>query len=384
MEHALVLVIKFLFCPNRRADGIESKAKKKHKKIISIFFFVFKATSPRSFPSSLSVTAVLEYIFSSNMSDQAAQFKAKGNEFFKAKDYSTAIEWYTKAVDADPQNRVYYSNRSAAYSALRDYEAAAKDGEMCIRCDPDWNKGYFRHASALQGLKRYQEALKVVNTGLSRRAVSDDKSLVGLRDTLAPLAERQRQAAMANMANNQRLKEEGNAFFKQREYMKAIEKYQAAIDDPSTQNGDEVYISCYNNMAGAKQQLHDHKGVVEASSMVLEVSVTRLSNFQFDSVVQRSEHPLEWDCKSLRLRACVFALSLFPDLHHARLYPPVWLIGWFRLQVDSLHFPPLLSAASSIFRTYILLCTNPKLMSHNYLYFSLLYSPILYDSYSVR
>ena len=63
--------------------------------------------------------------------DQAAAFKAKGNEFFKAKDYTTAIEWYTKAVDADPQNRVYYSNRSAAHAALRNYEAAAKDGEMC-------------------------------------------------------------------------------------------------------------------------------------------------------------------------------------------------------------------------------------------------------------
>merc|ERR1712146_460836 len=125
-------------------------------------------------------------------------------------------------------------------------------------------------ATALEGLKRYQDALKVVSTGLARKAVSDDKSLVGVRDRIAPLAERERQAAMSNMPTNQRLKEEGNAFFKQREYMKAIEKYQAAIDDPATQNGDAIYISCYNNMAGAKQQLHDHPGVVEAASMVLE------------------------------------------------------------------------------------------------------------------
>lgn len=202
--------------------------------------------------------------------DQAAAFKAKGNEFFKAKDYATAVEWYSKAVDADPQNRVYYSNRSAAYAALRDYAKAAQDGELCVRCDPDWNKGYFRQATALQSLKRYQDALKVVNTGLARKTVSDDKNLVALRDTLVPLAERQRQAAMSTMANNLRLKEEGNAFFKQREYMKAIHKYEAAVADPATTNGDAVYISCYNNMAGAKQQLHDHKGVVEASSMVLE------------------------------------------------------------------------------------------------------------------
>ena len=38
----------------------------------------------------------------------------------------------------------------AAYSALRNYAAAAQDGELCVRCDPDWNKGYFRQATALQ------------------------------------------------------------------------------------------------------------------------------------------------------------------------------------------------------------------------------------------
>lgn len=200
----------------------------------------------------------------------APGFKAKGNEYFKAKDYPNAIEWYTKAVNADPQNRVYYSNRAAAYTAMRDYAKAAADGALCVRCDPDWNKGYFRHATALQGLKKYGDALKVVNTGLARQTVSDDKNLVSLRDTLVPLAEAEQKRAKSNMANNLLLKTEGNEFFKAREFMKAVAKYQAAVEDPATQPGDEIYISCYNNMAGAKQQLHDHKGVVEASSMVLE------------------------------------------------------------------------------------------------------------------
>ena len=83
----------------------------------------------------------------------------------------------------------------------------------CVRCDPDWNKGYFlARRRRSRGLKRYQDALKVVSTGLARKAVSDDKSLVGVRDRIAPLAERERQAAMSNMPTNQRLKEEGNAF----------------------------------------------------------------------------------------------------------------------------------------------------------------------------
>ena len=156
----------------------------------------------------------------------APGFKAKGNEYFKAKDYPNAIEWYTKAVNADPQNRVYYSNRSAAYTAMRDYAKAAEDGALCVRCDPNWNKGYFRHATALQGLKKYVEALKVVNTGLARQSVSDDKNLVSLRDTLTPLAEAEQKRAKSNMANNLLLKTEGNEFFKAREFMKAVQKYQ--------------------------------------------------------------------------------------------------------------------------------------------------------------
>jgi stress-induced-phosphoprotein 1 len=202
--------------------------------------------------------------------EDAVGFKAKGNEFFKAKDYPQAIEWYTKAVDADPSNRVYYSNRAAAYTAQRDWASAKQDGELCIRCDPDWNKGYFRLATALQGSKQFGAALKVVNTGLARKSVSDDKNLVNLRDSLAPLAKQEAERAKTGMSNNMRLKTEGNEFFKNRECEKAIAKYDQAIADPSTTPGDDVFISCYNNKAAAMQQLHDHKGVVEASSMVLE------------------------------------------------------------------------------------------------------------------
>jgi stress-induced-phosphoprotein 1 len=200
----------------------------------------------------------------------APGFKAKGNEFFKAKDYPQAIEWYTKAVNADPQNRVYYSNRAAAFTAMKDWSSAKTDGELCIRCDPDWNKGYFRLATALQGAKKFIDALKVVNTGLARKTVSDDKNLCSLRDSLNPLAQQEGERNKSGMANNLRLKTEGNELFKNRECEKAIAKYDQAIADPATKPGDEVYISCYNNKAAAMQQLHDHKGVVEASSMVLE------------------------------------------------------------------------------------------------------------------
>ena len=37
------------------------------------------------------------------------EFKNKGNEFFKKGQHDEAIAWYTKAVEAEPSNHVYYS-----------------------------------------------------------------------------------------------------------------------------------------------------------------------------------------------------------------------------------------------------------------------------------
>lgn len=202
---------------------------------------------------------------------EAPQFKAKGNEFFKARDYASAIEWYTKAVDADPENRVYYSNRSAAYSAARQYDLAAEDGRSCIRCDPDWNKGYFRLATALKSMGNYMEAHKAVTRGLVRPAVSNDPALLKLQAELEPHAKQAEAKERQGLPENERLKAQGNDLFKSQEFEKAIAKYQQALQHPLTESGNnKIYISCWNNISECRKQLHDHAGTVEAASMVLE------------------------------------------------------------------------------------------------------------------
>ena len=47
------------------------------------------------------------------MADQAAAavaLKDQGNKAFAAHDWPTAIEFYTKAIEADPTQPTYYSN----------------------------------------------------------------------------------------------------------------------------------------------------------------------------------------------------------------------------------------------------------------------------------
>ena len=74
----------------------------------------------------------------------AAEFKEEGNKYFKDEDYLKAAASYTKAIKADPQNHVLYSNRSAALLKLKKITKALEDAEQCIKLKPDWEKGYFR------------------------------------------------------------------------------------------------------------------------------------------------------------------------------------------------------------------------------------------------
>ena len=80
----------------------------------------------------------------------APGFKAKGNEFFKAKDYPQAIEWYTKAVDADPANRVYYSNRAAAYTGKRHFSHHLVSSSTL--CNQQWNPPVGTPVSPISGI----------------------------------------------------------------------------------------------------------------------------------------------------------------------------------------------------------------------------------------
>ena len=48
-----------------------------------------------------------------------ADAKAKGNEFFKQKNYEEAVKCYSEAIEANPKDHTIYGNRSASYSNMK-------------------------------------------------------------------------------------------------------------------------------------------------------------------------------------------------------------------------------------------------------------------------
>lgn len=75
---------------------------------------------------------------------EAEEFKAAGNKALQSNNLTDAIENYTKAINADGTNHVYYSNRSAAYLKKGDGNNALEDAVSTIAINPEFSKGYSR------------------------------------------------------------------------------------------------------------------------------------------------------------------------------------------------------------------------------------------------
>lgn len=74
----------------------------------------------------------------------AEKHKQEGNAYMNGKQYDEAIDAYTKAIERDPSNPVYFSNRAAAHSSKTDHLSAVVDAEKAIELDPKFVRGYSR------------------------------------------------------------------------------------------------------------------------------------------------------------------------------------------------------------------------------------------------
>ncbi|XP_051894045.1 small glutamine-rich tetratricopeptide repeat-containing protein alpha-like [Pristis pectinata] len=97
---------------------------------------------------------------------KAELLKTEGNEQMKIENYPSAVDYYTKAIELNPNNAVYFCNRAAAYSKLGNYTGAVQDCEKAIAFDPCYSKAYGRMGLALASLNKYSEAVNYYKKAL--------------------------------------------------------------------------------------------------------------------------------------------------------------------------------------------------------------------------
>ena len=120
--------------------------------------------------------------------ETAVSWKEKGNKFVQERQYAEALNCYSKAIELDANDPILYSNRSAMYYNLNYFDNAIIDAEMAITLRPTYAKAYLRKGNALEGLKRYKEALDSYEAGLKQDP--DNEQLIEAQKKLKELMEK--------------------------------------------------------------------------------------------------------------------------------------------------------------------------------------------------
>lgn len=94
------------------------------------------------------------------------ELKNKGNALFQEGKFEESIELFSQAIELNPSNHVYYSNRSGAYASLENYHQALEDAAKCVELNPSWAKGYVRKGLAQFYLEQVKEAKETYEAGL--------------------------------------------------------------------------------------------------------------------------------------------------------------------------------------------------------------------------
>ena len=106
--------------------------------------------------------------------DEAEKLKAQGNAAMQKKDYASAIDFYTKALEIVPLNPIYLSNRAAAYSGALKHEEAQQDAEMAVAADPKYSKAWSRLGLARFALGDAKGSMEAYKQGMEAEGGGSD------------------------------------------------------------------------------------------------------------------------------------------------------------------------------------------------------------------
>ncbi|GJP46588.1 hypothetical protein CLOM_g5862 [Closterium sp. NIES-68] len=176
--------------------------------------------------------------------EEAVREKEAGNAAYKKKEFESAVEHYSRAVELDDSDITFLTNRAAVYLEMGKYEECIAD------CDRAVERGREVHAD----FKLVARALTRKGSALAKQAktaadyepaiAAFNKALTEHRnpDTLKKLNEAEKarkeleQQEYYDPAIADQEREKGNEEFKQQKFPEAVKHYTEAMQDPEIQS----------------------------------------------------------------------------------------------------------------------------------------------------
>lgn len=184
---------------------------------------------------------------------KALEEKELGNAAYKKKDFETALQHYERAIELDPTNITYLTNKAAVFFEQANWDLCLKMCEEAVKKGREYRADFKIIAKALARmgnvhfkLERWEEALKWFDKSLAEHR--NPSVLTKKSETQKKLKEAERRAYIDPQKSLEE-KEKGNALFKEGKFPEAMKHYDEAIK----RNPDDAKL--YSNRAACYQKL---------------------------------------------------------------------------------------------------------------------------------
>ncbi|XP_009604962.1 hsp70-Hsp90 organizing protein 3-like [Nicotiana tomentosiformis] len=202
----------------------------------------------------------------------AQKEKEAGNAAYKKKDFETAIQHYSKAIELDDEDISFITNRAAVYLEMGKYEDCMKDCDKAVERGRELRSDYKMIARALtrkgtslvkmaKTSKDYEPAIETFQKALTEHRNPD--TLKKLNDAEKAKKELEQQEYYdPQIADEER--EKGNHFFKEQKYPDAVKHYTESLRrNPKDPRAYSNRAACYTKLGALPEGLKDAEKCIE-------------------------------------------------------------------------------------------------------------------------
>ncbi|CAJ2650519.1 unnamed protein product [Trifolium pratense] len=203
---------------------------------------------------------------------EAQKEKEAGNAAYKKKDFDTAIQHYSKALELDDEDVSFLTNRAAVYLEMGKYEDCIKDCDKAVERGRELRSDYKMIARALtrkgtamgktaKCSKDYEPVIETYQKALTEHRNPD--TLKKLNEAEKAKKELEQQEYYdPELADKER--EKGNDYFKQQKYPEAIKHYTESLKrNPKDPKAYSNRAACYTKLGAMPEGLKDAEKCIE-------------------------------------------------------------------------------------------------------------------------
>ncbi|KAK7307803.1 hypothetical protein VNO77_41182 [Canavalia gladiata] len=220
---------------------------------------------------------------------EALKEKDSGNAAYKKKDFDTAIQHYSKALELDDEDISYLTNRAAVYLEMGKYEECISDCDKAVERGRELRSDYKMIARALtrkgtalvkmaKCSKDYESAIETFQKALTEHRNPD--TLKKLNEAEKAKKELEQQEYFdPKIADEER--EKGNEFFKEQKYPEAVKHYTESLRrNPKDPRAYSNRAACYTKLGAMPEGLKDAEKCIELDPTFVK-GYTRKGAVQF-------------------------------------------------------------------------------------------------------